>query len=89
MIATTGAVVREALSVAHTVVAAGVVGVYGVATLPDHRRRGYGEALSWAATLTAPHLPAVLAPSEMAEAIYHRMGYREIGRSTRWLRVPS
>ena len=57
VIATTGAAVREAVSVAHAVVAAGVIGVYGVATLPNHRRQGYGEALSWAATLTAPQPP--------------------------------
>jgi GNAT superfamily N-acetyltransferase len=63
---------------------AGVVGVYAVAVLPAARRRGIGEALTWAATLADPTLPAVLQPSRQAEPLYRRLGYREVGRSRTW-----
>jgi ribosomal protein S18 acetylase RimI-like enzyme len=67
-------------------VEAGVVGVYSVATRPEYRRRGYGEALTWAALGSAPELPAVLQPSEMGEPIYQRMGFAPVGRFTNWIR---
>jgi GNAT superfamily N-acetyltransferase len=63
---------------------AGVVGVYAVAVLAKARRRGVGEALTWAATLADPALPAVLQPSRQAAPLYRRLGYREIGRWAAW-----
>ena len=63
-----------------------VVGVYGVATPPEHRRRGYGEAITRAAVGAAPDLPAWLQPSDMAAPMYRRMGFNKIGRYTAWLR---
>jgi GNAT superfamily N-acetyltransferase len=65
-------------------VAGGAVGVYAVGVLPKARRRGVGEALTWAATLADPALPAVLQPSRQAVPLYRRLGYREIGRSATW-----
>jgi GNAT superfamily N-acetyltransferase len=59
--------------------------VDNVATLPDRRGRGYGAALTWAATLTRPDLPALLLASDDGRPIYERMGYRSISRSTLWL----
>ena len=67
-------------------VAAGVVGVYSVSTRPEFRRKGYGEALTRAALGSAPSLPAVLQPSEMGRAMYERMGFREVGKVTNWIR---
>jgi hypothetical protein len=69
-------------------VSAGVVGVYAVATVPPFRRRGYGEAVTWAATLAEPSLPAVLQPSHEGLPMYRRMGFAPIGSYTKWLRLP-
>lgn len=64
--------------------AQGLVGVYAVATVPDARGNGYGEALSWAATLCRPDLPATLQASEMGRSVYERMGYRTVTEFTVW-----
>ena len=54
----------RAVSVSMAFVHRGVVGVYGVAAVPDARRRGYGEALTAAALSADPALPSVLQPSD-------------------------
>ncbi|MGE0599161.1 MAG: GNAT family N-acetyltransferase [Dehalococcoidia bacterium] len=56
-----------------------VAGVYNVATHPDHRKRGYGEALTWRAVTRGGELGcdmAALQASEMGRPIYERMGFR-------------
>jgi len=80
-----GRVEGFAVSVSQAVIAAGVVGIYGVATLPAYRRRGYGRALAWAATLVRPDLPAVLEPTAVAARMYRHMGYRAAGSHRAWL----
>lgn len=67
----------------------GIVDVEAVATLPDCRGRGYGEALTWAATLAEPALPAVLYSSDVGRPIYERMGYLSQCRFTLWHRPPA
>ena len=62
----------------------GVVDVEAVATLPHLRRRGAGEAATWAATLAEPDLPAVLLASDAGVGIYRRMGYLALVRATLW-----
>ena len=62
----------------------GYVGLYAVATTPDARGRGYGEAVTWAATLCRPDLPATLQASPMGRPIYERVGYRTIAEFTVW-----
>ncbi len=62
----------------------GFVGVYAVATARDARGRGYGEALTWAAVLAEPSLPATLQASPMGLPVYERMGYRTIAEFTVW-----
>jgi len=57
-----------------------------VATLPEARGRGYGEAVSWAATLCRPELPATLQASSMGRPVYERMGYRSVADFTLWVR---
>ena len=64
----------------------GFVGIYAVATARDARRRGYAEAVTWAATLCRPDLPATLQASEMGQPVYERMGYRTIADFTVWER---
>jgi hypothetical protein len=65
-------------------VGAGFVGIYGVATPPDARGRGYGEAMTWAATLCRPDLPATLQASPMGRPVYDRMGYRTVAEFLVW-----
>lgn len=64
-----------------------LVGVYGVATLPEHRRRGIGAALTLKAALVEPDLPSVLQPSDIGEGMYRRLGYKEAGAFTNWHRL--
>jgi hypothetical protein len=69
-------------------VAAGVVGVNFVAALPHERRRGYGEAVTWRATMAHPELPAVLLASDPGRPVYARMGYLPVTRFSLWVRPP-
>jgi ribosomal protein S18 acetylase RimI-like enzyme len=74
----------EVVSVSMAYVSAGVVGVYGVATLPTYRRRGFGAAVTWRALSCAPQLPAVLQPSKLGAGMYRRLGFRRVGCFTAW-----
>ena len=67
---------------------AGVLGVYGVSTLPEARRRGYAAAMTWAAVRADPSIPAVLQPSEMAESLYTRLGFEGFTTFRSWARPP-
>ena len=64
----------------------GFVGVNAVATAADARGHGYGEAVTWAATLCRPEMPATLQASDMGRPIYERMGYRTVAEFTVWKR---
>jgi hypothetical protein len=55
-----GLVDGRAVATATASVSDGFVGVYVVATRPEARGRGYGEVVTWAATLSRPELPATL-----------------------------
>ena len=72
----------QPVTVATSIVGCGVNHVEFVATLPDARGRGYGEAVTWAATMAAPEIPAVLVASDMGRPVYERMGYVAL---TRWM----
>jgi GNAT superfamily N-acetyltransferase len=76
----------EPVGTALSYVAHGVVDVEAVATLPGHRRRGVGAALTWAATLADPDLPAVLIASDDGAGVYREMGYLPVTRWTLWCR---
>jgi GNAT superfamily N-acetyltransferase len=65
-----------------------VVDVEAVATLPDFRRRGLAAAVTWAATLAAPALPAILLASDPGRPVYERMGYYPLIRVTMWTADP-
>jgi GNAT superfamily N-acetyltransferase len=55
-----------------------VAGVFNVATHPEHRKRGYGEALTWRAIQRGAELGcdlAALQASDMGRPIYERMGF--------------
>jgi GNAT superfamily N-acetyltransferase len=55
-----------------------------VATRAEWRGRGFGEALTWRATLADPSRPAALLASDPGRPVYERMGYRSLLRFTLW-----
>ncbi|MFI5047941.1 MAG: N-acetyltransferase [Acidimicrobiia bacterium] len=60
----------------------GVNHVEWVATLDAARGKGYGAAITWAATLVDPALPALLVASDLGRPVYERMGYVVLDRWT-------
>jgi GNAT superfamily N-acetyltransferase len=81
-----GFVADRPVAAASAWVAHGIVDVTLVATIPDARRKGYGEALTWAATRVDPTLPAMLLSSDDGRPVYERMGYLPLTRMTLWYR---
>ena len=56
-----------------------VAGVHNVATVPEYRKRGFGEALTWHGVAAGAGYGcdmAALQASEMGQPIYERMGFR-------------
>lgn len=74
------------LATATALCAYGVTLVENVAVLQGARGRGAGAAVTWAATVTEPGLPAVLIASDAGQPIYERLGYLRLERWTIWLR---
>jgi GNAT superfamily N-acetyltransferase len=79
-----GYVDGEAVTTAAAVVAAGSIGIYNVATLPHHRRQGYGEAILRHAVQQAQQAAGiercVLQSSPKGFPLYARMGFRTVTR---------
>jgi ribosomal protein S18 acetylase RimI-like enzyme len=73
---------EEPVSTAAIVMGAGAMGVYNVATVPGHRRRGYGEAvMRYAlADMAAQHgiARSILQSTPAGYKLYQRMGYRTV-----------
>ncbi|MGH2533625.1 MAG: GNAT family N-acetyltransferase [Thermomicrobiales bacterium] len=74
------------VSAAATFVAAGINDVTLVATVPEARRRGYGAALTWRATLADPTLSSLLLATDDGRPVYEGMGYVTLFRFTVWSR---
>jgi len=58
-----------------------VAGVWNVGCLPSHRRRGFGEAMTWHAVRRGAELGcdmANLQASEMGQPVYTRMGFEAV-----------
>jgi ribosomal protein S18 acetylase RimI-like enzyme len=72
----------EAVSTAAVVVTGNVLGVYNVATLPEHRRRGYGEAVMRFALDRARERSGssrtILQSTQQGLRLYERIGYRTV-----------
>jgi GNAT superfamily N-acetyltransferase len=65
----------------------GVVGVYLVSVAPSARRQGFGEALTWHATLADSASPSTLQASELGRPVYERMGYVTALECATWVRT--
>jgi ribosomal protein S18 acetylase RimI-like enzyme len=79
-----GYVEEEPVTTAATVTGSGVVGIYNVATLPGHQRRGYGEAVLRYALDRAREehgvTRSILQSTAQGFQLYQRMGYRTVTR---------
>ena len=56
-----------------------------VSARPECRGRGYGAALTAAASVAAPDQPAMLIASDLGRGVYARLGYLPLLRYTLWL----
>ena len=78
----------EIVAAAESGMGAGVLGVFGVATVPAARRRGIGAALT--AHVVADRRGdvdlAVLEASAMGEGVYERLGFRTVMTREVWTR---
>jgi GNAT superfamily N-acetyltransferase len=76
-----GRVEGEPVASAMLIASGPVAGIYWVATVPEARRRGYGEALTWAAVEAgrrAGCTVASLQASVMGRPVYERMGFQRV-----------
>jgi GNAT superfamily N-acetyltransferase len=72
------------VATAATVASENATGIYNVATAPEHRRRGYGEAITRHAIDAALHEGdpgrLVLQSTSLGQRVYLRMGFEPIAR---------
>jgi ribosomal protein S18 acetylase RimI-like enzyme len=64
-----------------------VAGIYFVNTLPEFRRRGYGESMTWRAIedgRSSGCAISYLQATEMGRPIYERMGFRFLEEYSEW-----
>jgi GNAT superfamily N-acetyltransferase len=79
----------EPVATAGACTAGGIVEVDWVSTLPSHRSRGIGAAITAAAASTDPTRPAVLLASDDGRGIYRRLGFLDLVRLTIWEHQPA
>ena len=78
-----GHVGGEPVSTALVCVSGSTAGVYNVATAPEHQRKSYGTALTWAAVAEGQRRGcnhAILQTSPAGQTIYEAMGFVHLGR---------
>jgi ribosomal protein S18 acetylase RimI-like enzyme len=84
-----GLVEGKPVAIAAMVEAAGALGIYSLATIPEQRGQGYGEALLRAAAgASGPKssgAPYILQSTEAGHALYRRMGFRDVAKFTVYL----
>jgi GNAT superfamily N-acetyltransferase len=61
------------------------LGIYWLATLPEHRSRGLGRAVMIAALNHSPGLPAVLVATAAGEPLYTSLGFQPVSTAA-WYR---
>jgi ribosomal protein S18 acetylase RimI-like enzyme len=77
----------RAVGSSETVIFEGVAGIYNVGVTPNSRRRGFGQALTWAAVETGRSRGcdvSFLEASEMGLPVYQRMGFRVVTEYPEW-----
>ena len=82
-----GYVGELAVGTAELTVSESEVGLYSIATLAAHRRKGYGSALMLHPLREARregHTRAVLQASAAGRGVYARLGFRETGTYTEY-----
>ena len=72
----------EPVSTAATVIGGGAFGVYNVATMPEHQKRGYGETVMRHAIAEAQRrhgiAHTILQSTPAGHRLYQRMGFRTV-----------
>jgi len=81
-----GRLAGEPVAVAAAWLSHGLVEVEFVATLPAARGKGFGAAITWAATAGGDG-HAVLLGSDDGQPVYERLGYLRLERWTAWAKV--
>jgi GNAT superfamily N-acetyltransferase len=85
---------RDGLPVATaaTVASRGILGLYNVATAPEYRRLGYGEAITRhaidAATRESDSMRVVLQSTAQGQRLYERMGFQPVTRVLVYNSIP-
>lgn len=64
----------------------GMLGIYGLSTLPQFRRRGYAAALVHASVAMHPELSASVFPDPPSVPMYTRIGFAPAGEIAVWTR---
>lgn len=86
-----GEIDGEVVATAHAITLGDVVGIFAIGTLPKHRGRGYGAALTAAAVeggfRDGAEL-AVLQASELGFPVYERMGFETVDVWPVWVSAP-
>jgi GNAT superfamily N-acetyltransferase len=64
-----------------------MLGIYGISTLPEFRRRGYGTVLVHAAVALRPDLPASVHPEPVSVPMYTCWDFAPAGEMAGWRRA--
>lgn len=83
-----GRVDGQAVATSRVSIGAGVAGLYAILTVPVHRGRGYGRAMTLAALRAAGslgHRIGVLQASDLGYRVYERLGFRELFKYEVWV----
>lgn len=86
-----GKVDGEVVATAHGITLGDVVGVFAIGTVPAHRGRGYGAALTAAAVeggFRDGARCALLQASELGFPVYERMGFETVDVWPVWVSAP-
>ncbi len=83
-----GRVDGRTVAISRLSIGAGVAGLYAILTLPSHRGRGFGRAMTLAALRAAASLGfkiSTLQSSDLGYPVYRRLGFRELFTYEVWV----